>query len=342
MTWIPTAPPDLLQFLAPNLQPIPVLPVIGTLMAVAYLIGAIRLWRQGRRWSVGRTVLFLSGCLLTIVVTGAGIEGYGFVLFSVFMFQQLTLMMAIPPLLVLGAPGTLLLKATPHDGLGRWVLRAAFAGLRSRISRFLLHPGFTLPLFLLSFYGLYLGGLADIILATWLGHTLLEVLFLAAGILFTIPILSTDPLPRRQSHAGRLMDLFGEMALHAFFGVILMMATAPLVKVFTKPPAEWGIDLLYDQQIAGALSWSYGEFPTVLILLFMLPRWFRDDTARARAADVRADVLGTPELDAYNAYLAQLRERSLREPVAPLRSPQSQTDTGSAEFSPRSQRRGDE
>ncbi len=310
--WIPTAPPGLSEFLAFSPQPLPVLPVIGMLMAVAYVAGAVRLWRTGRRWSVGRTVLFLAGCTLTIVVTGAGIEGYGFALFSVFMFQQLTLMMAIPPLLVLGAPGTLLLRALPHAGPGPLIHRAAIAALRSRAARFLVHPGFALPVFLMSFYGLYLGGLADFFLASWIGHIALEIFFLAAGIIFTVPVLSPDPLPRRQGYGGRLLDLFGEMALHAFFGVIVMMAAAPLVKVFADPPIAWGIDPLYDQQIAGGLSWSYGEFPTLIILLYLLPRWFNHDTSRARAADRHADAHGSPDLDAYNEYLASLRERDQR------------------------------
>jgi putative membrane protein len=310
--WIPTAPPSLTEFLAFAPQPVPLLPAIGVVMAGLYLVGAISVWRSGRRWSVGRTLVFLSGCALTVVVTGAGIEGYGQVLFSVFMFQQLTLMMAVPPLLVLGAPGTLLLRALPHRGLGPVVHRLAVRALRSRVSRVLVHPGFALPLFLMSFYGLYLGGLADFFLATWAGHLGLEVFFLAAGIIFTIPVLSPDPLPRRQGYAGRLLDLFGEMALHAFFGVIVMMAANPLVRAFSSPPESWGVDVLYDQQIAGALSWSYGEFPTLIILLVLLPRWFRHDTARARAADRDADEHGSPELDAYNEYLAQLRARSDR------------------------------
>jgi hypothetical protein len=114
--WLPSLPPSFEQFLAPNLQPVPILPAVALLVAVAYLMGAIRLWTHWRRWSVLRTFCFLLGSVLLLVVTGAGVEGYGFTLFSVFMFQQLTLMMIIPPLLVSGSPGTLLLRAPPHRG----------------------------------------------------------------------------------------------------------------------------------------------------------------------------------------------------------------------------------
>lgn len=304
--WVPSVPPDLTTYLIIAPQAPTLLPLTAILLAVAYLCGAIRLWSQRRRWPIGRTVLFLCGCLLILAVTATNIDGYGYELFSVFMFQQLTLMMVVPVFLVLGAPGTLILRATPHRFGWRWVLRSAHWGLHSSLGRFLIHPGFTLPLFLMSFYGLYLGGIADVLLEAPIGHVALEALFLISGILFTIPILSVDPLPRRQSHVGRLLDVFGEMALHAFFGVIVMMAATPLVSAFADPPQSWAIDPVADQQLAGALAWSYGEFPNLVIVLILLHAWYLADTKRARAADLKADVEGTPELDSYNAYLESL------------------------------------
>lgn len=310
--WVPSAPPSLETFLAPTLQPIPLLPAIAVLLAGLYLAGALRLWATRRGWPVWRAASFLVGCLIIAVVMGAGIEGYGLRMFSVFMFQQLTLMMAVPPLLILGRPGTLLLRATPHRGAGRWVLRAAHAGLRSPISRVALHPGFMIPLFLVSFYGVYLSDLADQLLPTWYGHVGLEILFLAAGVLFTVPLISTDPLPIRQTHFGRFVDIFAEMPLHAFFGVIIMMATTPVVDFFAVLPASWNVDPITDQGVAGGLAWSYGELPSVLIVLFILVRWQRDDARKAAAADRDAAVNGTPELDAYNAYIARLNARADR------------------------------
>ncbi len=306
--WAPDTPPDLSSFSAfAPAAPI-VLPAVAVVLAVVYSAGALRLWIAQRRWSVGRTILFLCGCLIILAVTATGLEGYGYGMFSVFMFQQLTLMMIVPVFLVLGAPGTLLLRSTPHRFGGQWVLRIALLLLRSRVARVLIHPGFSLPLFLFSFYGLYLGGIADVFLASEFGHVSLEVLFLVAGVLFAVPVLAVDPLPRRQTYVGRILDLFGEMALHAFFGVIIMIAATPLVKAFADPPMAWGVDPVADQQIAGALAWSYGEFPNLVLVLILFHAWYRADTARSRADDDRADREGTPDLDAYNDYLKSLSE----------------------------------
>ena len=308
--WMPDAPPTFSDFVLPAPGPFPVLPLVAAVLAVAYLVGAIRLWRQHRRWPVWRTVVFLLGCLALAAVTGLGLEAYGYALMSVFMFQQLTLMIAIPPLLVLGSPGTLLLRATPHHGLGAAALRAAHGGLRSRVARWILSPWIALPVYLIAFYGLYLAGLADRVLAAPGGHIALEVGFLIVGILFAIPVLSSDPLPVRLGHGGRALDVFAEAALHAFFGVFLMMATTMLVDHFVIPTLALGLDPLEDQRLAGGLAWSYGEAPTLLMLVYVMHRWFRDDTARAAADDRYADAHGTTELDAYNAYLEGLRDES--------------------------------
>lgn len=309
--WIPDVPPNLGEFLSPAPLPAPVLPILAGILAAAYLAGAVRMWVRRRPWPIWRTISFLLGCLALAAVTGLAVENYGYALFSVFMFQQLTLMMAIPPLLVLGSPGTLLLRATPHRGAGLLVLRAAHAGLRSRIGRWLLSPWLAVPLYLLAFYGLYLANFADPLLATVTGHTLLEVGFLVAGMLFTIPVLSSDPLPVRMSHGGRALDVFAEAALHAFFGVFLMMATTTLVQGFADPTTALGIDPIEDQRLAGGLAWSYGEAPTLLMLIYVMHRWFRDDTARDAAADRRADAHGDPELDAYNEYLSRLNQKDV-------------------------------
>ena len=298
--------PDFADYLLPAASPFTLLPVTATLMASVYVLGALRWWRHRRRWSVWRTVSFVSGCASLAAVTGLAVEDYGTALLSVFMFQQLTLMMAIPPLLVLGSPGTLLLRATPHRGAGIVILRLAHAALRWRVSRWALSPWVALPAYLAAFYGLYIAELLDPVVAIPGGHTALEAAFLVSGILFTIPVLSTDPLPVRMSHGGRALDLFAEAALHAFFGVFLMMATTLVVGTFAESTAALGLDPIEDQRVAGGLAWSYGEAPTLIMILIVMHRWFRHDSVRDAAAGRWADAHGDPELDEYNQYLRRL------------------------------------
>lgn len=312
--WWPTLPPSFEQLLFAGLQPVPLLPVIALILAVAYTSGAIRMWARGCRWSVIRTACFLLGCLLLFAVTGAGVEGYGLGMFSVFMFQQLTLMMVIAPLLVLGSPGTLLLRATPHRGVGRSVLRLALGGLRSRAARFALHPALVIPLMLLCFFGLYLSGAANVLLRTWTGHILLEIVFLSVGILVTAPLVSSDPLPRRTSYVSRLFDIFIEIQVHAIFGLVMLLSTTPLVDYFvTAAPEAWDVDPVRDQGVAGILAWTYGELPLVVMLIVTLTRWYSQDTTRAAKAQSRNDA----EMVEYNEYLRRLQQRDNDTPANP-------------------------
>ncbi|GMM95525.1 hypothetical protein MTsN4n12_09330 [Microbacterium sp. MTN4-12] len=82
-----------------------------------------------------------------------------------------------------------------------------------------------------------------------------------------------------------------------------------LIDGFAGPTSALGIDPIEDQRLAGGLAWSYGEAPTLLMLIFGMHRWFRADTAQAVAADRRADAHGDPELDAYNDYLTRLHQK---------------------------------
>ncbi|MFL0177008.1 hypothetical protein A5630_06885 [Mycolicibacterium mucogenicum] len=288
---------------------VPLLPVVAVIFSVWYLWAVHALRTTGRSWSRARTASFLAGCAVMAAVTGLAIDSYGYRLFSAFMFQHLTLSILVPPLLVLGSPGRLLLRSTPHRGAGRWVLIAALVALRSRASRVVLHSGVTIPLFLLSYYGLYLSSLLDTVAGNRIGHIVLQVFFLITGVMFILPILSTGPLPVRHSNLERFFDIFVEMPLHVFIGVVLMMAPRPLTTTFADPPVDWNVDPVADQAVAGGLAWSYGEPVALLTTLIFAVRWRRDEeseTAR-READVETD---DAEYLAYNNFLQRLNGSS--------------------------------
>lgn len=313
---LPTSPPSLWAMLGWFPPPLPILPIMAVALAVWYVVAVRIVKSHGREWAWMRTASFLAGCLALAAVTGLAIDGYGYRLFSAFMFQHLTLSILVPPLLVLGAPGRLLLRSTPHRGFGRYVLIAALGGLRCRASRIVLHPGFTIPVFLLSYYGLYLSDLFDAAAASVAGHVTLQMFFLISGLLFIVPILSTGPLPVRQSNLGRFFDIFVEMPLHVFIGVILMMAPRALTDTFAHPPSGWNVDPVADQAVAGGLAWSYGEPVALLTTLIFAIRWQRDEASESakKEADVERD---DAELAAYNAFLRGLRQQPRPSTVEP-------------------------
>lgn len=281
-------------------------------LAVLYLVAAVSARQRGRRVSLWRAVAFVAGCALLWAITGTGVEPMGKALFSVFMFQQLTLMIAVPSLLVLGAPAQVALHALPRSGLGGRVHRGCAEIARSRLARLALHPAVGIGLFLAAYYGLYLSPLAGVVLANPLGDLLLESCFLVVGLLFAVPVLSSGPLPRLVSHGERALDVFVEMALHAFFGVLLMVSKTPLVPTFAAASTALGVDPLADQAFAGGLAWSYGEGPAVLTLLYVMERWFRAEKRAGTRTDSAAVADEEAQLATYNARLASLQKREPR------------------------------
>ena len=282
-------------------------------LAVSYLTLFRRARRRSRELALGRrgpgpgrAALLVLGCVLVVAITASGVQTYSRELFSAFMFQQLTLLMIVPPLLILGQPGTVLLRGLPRHGAGLVALRAAIAALRSPLARAAVNPVAVFPLLLVPLFGLYLTGTIDALLATELGRAALQTGFVLIGVVVMVPLVSTDPLPRQTSYVVRVFDAFLEMQIHAAFGLTLILRGAPLVEFFSVTDPRLGIDALRDQQLAGALVWTYGELPVVIILLVSLARWQRQDSRRAAKATRRADVEGDSELDDYNAYLKHL------------------------------------
>ncbi|WP_461110469.1 cytochrome c oxidase assembly protein [Streptomyces calidiresistens] len=294
---------------------------VGCAVVLAlYLWGVIRLRRRGDAWSPGRTTAFVLGVLSVWAVTGTAMNDYGMLLFSVHMVQHMIISMFSPILLLLGAPVTLTLRALPTAGRGRRGPREWLVSLlHSRYVRTVTSPLVTIPLFIASLYGLYFTPLFDFLMSSRPGHIAMMIHFLAVGLVFFWPIMGVDPGPHRPGHLMRMLELFATMPFHAFFGIALMMATAPLIGAYSDPPASLGTDALSDQNAAGGIAWAFSEIPTVIVLIALLVQWFVSDQRVARRRDRSADRSGEDrELAAYNAYLASLGGgRSPAAPAAP-------------------------
>ncbi|KPC65794.1 cytochrome c oxidase assembly protein [Streptomyces sp. NRRL F-5639] len=285
--------------------------LVGCLLALAlYGWGVVRLRRRGDAWPVGRTVGFVAGVLTVALVMCTALNDYGMVLFSVHMVQHMVISMLSPILLLLGAPVTLTLRALPSAGRGRKGPRELLVALlHSRYMRVITHPAFTIPLFIASLYALYFTPLFDFLMGSKVGHIAMMVHFLAVGLVFFWPIMGVDPGPHRPGYVMRMLELFAGMPFHAFFGIALMMASAPMVETYADPPASLQVSALSDQSAAGGIAWAFSEIPSVIVLVALVFQWYVSEQRTARRRDRRADRDGDRELAAYNAYLASLRTR---------------------------------
>ena len=293
-------PFDIGHFFGVQIWQLTPLSVLAVICLALYLWGAIALWRRGKRWGVATTISFVLGCVVWFLATGAAVTRFADELVSVLLFQQLTLMVVAPPLLLIGSPGRLLLTAVPRTGLGRPVLRMALAGYRSPVSRVLLHPAVAIIVPLLAFPALYFSDAISWVLAQPGGHGLLLGSFLLLGIIAGAPLWSRDPLPRTPSYVVRLAEVFIEIQIHAIFGLILLLSTGPRFSWYWEDPEAWGISRGFDHAIGGGLVWSYGELPLLIVLIVILSKWRNRDLRTARHREAEEDAA----LEQHNAYLA--------------------------------------
>ncbi|MDX2376128.1 bifunctional copper resistance protein CopD/cytochrome c oxidase assembly protein [Microbacterium sp. LRZ72] len=300
--WLTAFSPDLLWIL-----------VCGFLLFF-YLAGVVRLHRRGDSWPVLRTVSWVGGVLMLFWIVNGPVAVYENYLFSMHMIGHMTLTMAIPLLLVPGAPVTLAARAIRKrdDGTrgGReWILWA----VHSPVARVLTNPLVAAALFVGSLWIFYYTDVFRWALYDHLGHLWMVTHFLITGYLFVLTLIGIDPVPYRLPYPFRLVLLIGVMAMHAFFGISIMMQSGlMLAEWFGAMGRTWGQTPLEDQYTGGGVAWSVGEIPTLILAVAVAVQWSRSDDRAQRRRDRAVDRAGDAELDDYNARLAALADRDAR------------------------------
>jgi putative copper resistance protein D len=130
--------------------------------------------------------------------------------------------------------------------------------------------------------------------------------FLLAGYLFVQSLIGIDPVKTRYPYPFRLIQLLAAMTVHAFFGLGIMSSeNLMLADWFGAMGRTWGSTPLEDQQAGGAIAWSVGELPNLVLALVIGFQWSRSDAKEAKRTDRNADRTDDAELKAYNEMLAR-------------------------------------
>jgi cytochrome c oxidase assembly factor CtaG len=279
----------------------PLVSVLLVAAALLYLRARRRLVAGGVAWPAQRTGCFLGGLGALALALLSPIEAYDTVLFSVHVVQHMLLTMVAAPLLALGAPVTLALRAT-----GGRTRRRMVRVLHSPPVRVLGHPLVAWVLFTVSLYGLYYSPLFDLSLRNRFVHDLVHLHFLGAGLLFWWPVVGVDPTRWRLPHVARLLFVFLMVPFHAFLGVAIMNSGRLLAPSLASFQRSWGPTPLADQQAGGAILWGAGDLVALGAVLGILVAWasydqnvvaVREDRrlARERAAG-RPTTVTRPDL----------------------------------------------
>jgi putative copper resistance protein D len=264
------------------------LPVAGiAVAAVGYLwlarrVGSAHPRNPPKAW---RVWLFLAGLLALALALLSPIEAYEGSLFSVHMVQHMLLELVAAPLLLAGAPITLVLRAA-----GARLRHAILRVLHSLPMRVLSFPLLAWLLFAAVNWGWHFSTLYNDALENPVLHYLQHASFLAAALLFWWPIIGADPAPWRLPHPVRLFYLFLAMPQNSFLGVALMNAGAVLYPHYVTNLRSWGPSPLDDQALGGLIMWAVGDVAFLAGMALVVGLWVREEDRRTARLDARLDA----------------------------------------------------
>ena len=263
------------------------------LSAIGWLLLARRVARAhpGHPHPRWREVALLAGLATLAIALTSPIEAYEGELFSVHMLQHMLIELVAAPLLLLGAPATLALRAASPP-VRRWLLSI----LHSRVVSVLSFPLLAWVLFAAVNWGWHFSSLYnDALEVSWL-HDVQHLTFLGAALLFWWPVIGADPARWRLPHPVRLFYLFLAMPQNSFLGIALMSAPVALYPHYLTNLRDWGPTPIVDQNVGGMLMWVGGDVVFLLAMGFVVAAWVRAEDRRTARLDAREEArLGRAE-----------------------------------------------
>jgi putative copper resistance protein D len=260
-------------------------------VAAAYLRGVA--WARQRHSASPfprlNITCFMSGLGVTYLALQSPIKAYSDRLLSVHMVQHLLLTMAAAPLLVLGAPVILALRASSRSIRERVVLPL----VHSALARFLSHPGVSWGAFVAAMWATHFTNLYQEALGSETIHNLEHILYLATALLFWRPILGVDAGPSRISHPARFLYVFLSMPPMAFLGLAIYSSNQVLYTHYLTTAPALGTSALADQHLAGALMWITPMVLFLPALAFVLFDWMKKETREGIREDARLDRMAS-------------------------------------------------
>jgi putative membrane protein len=233
------------------------------LAAWLYLRGARRI----ARWPWGRTAAFMAGLGALLAALASPLAVHDTTSFTAHMIQHLLLTHVAAPLLLLGAPVTVLVRTT---------------GFRPRIFHLVGNPLVTWIAFAVTMVGAHYTSLYDAALRNEFVHVFEHGLFLGAGLLFWWPVVGLDPGAARLPHPLRIVYLLLSMPVQAWVGLSIYSRDTVLYPHYAVvDPAP-----LADQRTAAAIMWVGGDLLTLAGIVFVVLAWMGYD-ARLQAREDR-------------------------------------------------------
>ena len=254
----------------------PALLAMLALAAFVYGHGTARLGRRiARTRETRRAVAFYGGLLVLAAALMSPLDALASTLFSGHMAQHLLLMLVAAPLLVYARPTAALVAGLPAGGRDM-VRRSGLRGPRLRgTAHALVNPVVVWIFGTLALWAWHMPALYEAALAHGPVHVLEHASFLGAALLFWSVVFASGTR-RGVPRPVAIVLVFASGVQGSALGAVLLFASTPLYAVHEAGARAWDVSPLADQQLAGALMWSPPSLMYIVVMGWLVVRWFAE------------------------------------------------------------------
>ena len=228
--------------------------------AYRYLLGWVPLRLLSRTaipaW---RAASFFLGLSLVWAASGSSLAAYDHSLLTAHMIKHILLMTVAPALIILGEPVRVFWMGMPP------VARRAFRRVLGRsplraFARMVTRPALCWTVSAMTLLVWHLPALFTLGLHSESWHTVEEILFFSAGLLFWWPLIQPWPSASTGPRWSMLLYLFLATLPCDILSGFLAFSDRVAYPVYFSAPRLFGFSVLEDQQCAAALMWTSVTF----------------------------------------------------------------------------------
>jgi cytochrome c oxidase assembly factor CtaG len=263
------------------------------LSAWLYAQGLWRTWRAagyGHGIKPWQAASFAAGWMWLVIALISPLHPWGQVLFWPHMAQHEILMLVAAPLLVLGQPMAVFLRALP----ARWSRALASFGNAKPWLAF--WRWITLPLAAWAIHGAalwiwHIPALFEATLHSEFIHALQHLSFLLSALLFWWAVIHGRQ--RKLAYGMAILYMFTTAMHSGLLGAMLTLADVPWYRTYAQTAPQWGVSALEDQQLGGLIMWVPAGLVYTAVALALFAAWLAESERRAQRNDrLMGSILG--------------------------------------------------
>ncbi len=265
-------------------------------LAIVIVVGGLYAWGYYRlrrdspnfhfpRWHAW---CFWTGWLVMLLGLMSPVDTYSDDLFWMHMIQHVMITMIVAPLMLLGAPATLALRAASPRVRTTYLIPF----LNSRLVRALTWPPSAIIIYIASVWSWHWPDAYDAAIASEAVHFVEHGVFLLGAVLLWWLVIGVDATRLRPHHVWRCALLGVAILQNIGLGLILINVGEPVYDTYATAAAvrEWGPDALLDQRIGAGIMWVPGSMMFALAIIVTVYYWAEREGFKDRRNDVVRDM----------------------------------------------------